>query len=91
MSAGTKDAWRAIADRYKRLQTERAAEGPGVQLACLVFAEYCAHMWAGTLAGPSLASIAVAEQVLGVRIDEVVTAELTKSAALDDAQKRGAP
>ncbi len=77
MSA-TKDAWGAIAARYRQLQSERAAEGPGVQLACLVLAEYCAHLWAGTQGGPSLALVALAEHVLGVRVDEVVASELEK-------------
>lgn len=74
----TKVAWGAIAERYRQLQSERAAEGPGVQLACLVLAEYCAHLWAGTHGGPSLALVAIAETVLGVHIDEVVAAELEK-------------
>jgi hypothetical protein len=74
----TKDAWGAIAARYRQLQSERASEGPGVQLACLVIAEYCAHLWAGTQGGPSLACVAVAEHVLGIHIDEVVAAELEK-------------
>lgn len=76
--SSTKDAWGAIAERYKQLQSERAAEGPGVQLACLVFAEYCAHLWAGTHGGPSLALVAIAEHVLGIHINEVVATELEK-------------
>ncbi len=78
--SSTKDAWRAIAERYQQLQSERAAEGPGVQLACLVLAECCAHLWAGTHGGPSLALVAIAERVLGVHIDEVVATELEKIA-----------
>lgn len=77
----TKDALGAIAARYRQLQSERAGEGPGVQLACLVLAEYCAHLWAGTQGGPSLACVAIAEHVLGIHIDEVVAAELEKITA----------
>lgn len=76
----TKDAWRAIAEHYKKLSVTRAAEGPGVQLACLVLAEYCAHLWVGTSGGPSLAMVALAEHVVGDRVDEVVAAELTRLA-----------
>ena len=78
--SSTKEAWGTIAARYRQLHSERAAEGPGVQLACLVLAEYCAHLWAGTQGGPSLALVALAEHVLGVHVDDVVAAELEKIA-----------
>ena len=84
----TQDAWRKIAEHYKRLSTERKAEGPGVQLACLVLAEYCAHLWAGNSSGPSLAMVALAERIVGDRVDEVVAAELAK---ITDAQKKALP
>ena len=78
MSAATHAAWQRIAEHYKRLSVARASEGPGVQLACLVLAEYCAHLWAGTSGGPSLAIVALAEHVLGDRLDEVVAAALVQ-------------
>jgi hypothetical protein len=77
------DAWRAIAAHYQRLATQRSAEGPGVQLACLVLADYCASLWTGAR-GPSLAMVALAEHILGDRVDEVVAAELIK---LDSARE----
>jgi hypothetical protein len=81
MSADTHAAWRRIADHYQRLMSTRQAEGPAVQLACLVLAEYCVHLWSGSHAGPSLAMVALAEHVLGERVDETVAAELTKIAS----------
>lgn len=77
------EAWRAIAEHYQQLSTARKAEGPAVQLACLVLAEYCVHLWAGDRAGPSLPMVALAERLVGDHVDEAVAAELTKIAAAD--------
>jgi len=71
------DAWRAIAEHYHKLAAKRSGEGPSVQLACLVLAEYCAALWTGSR-GPSLAMVALAEHIVGDRVDEIVAAELTK-------------
>lgn len=76
-AAATHDAWRKIAEHYQKLATARSSEGPGVQLACLVLADYCASLWTGSR-GPSLAMVALAEHLVGDRVDEVVAAELTK-------------
>ncbi len=89
-TANTRDAWRAVAEHYNKLSTERASEGPGVQLACLVLADYCARMWTGSGGGPSLAMVALAEHVVGDRVDEVVAAELAKIAEeRQDDRERG--
>jgi hypothetical protein len=80
MSAHTHDAWRKIAEHYKQLSNTRRSEGPGVQLACLVLAEYCVHLWVGDSGGPSLAMVAIAEHIVGAQVDEVVVTELTKIA-----------
>lgn len=77
MSKNTREAWSAIAIHYQKLAIGRSSEGPAVQLACLVLADYCAALWTGQK-GPSLAMVALAEHVLGEQIDEVVTAELIK-------------
>jgi hypothetical protein len=77
----TQDAWRKIAEHYQRLSTTRKSEGLGVQLACLVLAEYCVHLWTGDGGGPSLAMVAIAEHLVGERVDEVVASELTKISA----------
>ena len=71
----TQDAWHTIAEHYKKLSTERASEGPGVQLACLVLAEHCVHLWTGSGGGPSRAMVALAERVVGDRVDDVVDRE----------------
>jgi hypothetical protein len=76
----TKEAWRAIAERYQRLATESRG-GPAVQLAHLVIAEYCVHMWSGSHGGPSLSMVALAEHILHARIDEIVAAELDPQGA----------
>jgi len=73
----TREAWNAIAIHYQKLARQRAGEGPGIQLACLVIADYCSALWAGQR-GPSLAMIALAEHILGTQIDEVVAAALIK-------------
>ena len=72
------EAWRKIADHYTTLAATRAGKEPGVQLACLVLAEYCAHLWAGSSGGPTLAMVALAEHIIGVpelldAVDEAVT------------------
>jgi len=77
-TTNTRDAWRAIAEHYKKLSVTRASEGPGVQLACLVLADYCAHLWTGSGGGPSLAMIALAEHMVDDNVDEVVAAELAR-------------
>ena len=76
----TKEAWNAIAIHYQRLAVMRSNEGPAVQLACLVLADYCACLWAGQR-GPSLAMVALAEHLLGDKIDEVVADQLMKLSA----------
>lgn len=81
------DAWRAIADHFKHAATRRQSEGPAVQLACLVLAEYCDHLWAGSDGGPTLAMLALAEHLVGDRVDDVVAAELTKIAVADRDEK----
>jgi hypothetical protein len=76
----TREAWRAIAERYRQLSATRESEGLGVQLACLVLAEYCAHLWVGSSSGPSRAMVAITEHIVGDRVDEIVAAELAKIA-----------
>lgn len=73
----TQEAWNAIAIYYQQLAITRSSEGPAVQLACLVLADYCAALWAGN-DGPSLAMVALAEHILGTQIDDIVTAQLLK-------------
>ena len=80
MSSVAHEAWQRIATHYQVLMTERAAEGPAIQLACLVLAEYCTALWNGEEPGPSLAMVALAEHALGDRVDEVVAAEMTRLA-----------
>ena len=79
MISETHAAWKKIAQHYVRLSNERASEGMGVKLACLVLAEYCGALWAGTN-GPSLAIVAIAEQIVGTDVDDVIAAELTRIA-----------
>lgn len=74
-----REAWHKGADRYLQLATERVVEGNGVQLACLVLAEYCAHRWSGNYGGPTLEMVLLAEKIIGERLDEVVGAELVKA------------
>ena len=80
MISETHAAWKKIAEHYVRLATDRASEGLGFKLACLVLAEYCGALWAGTN-GPSLAIVAIAERIaeriVGTDVDEVIAAELT--------------
>jgi hypothetical protein len=71
-----RDAWHKGADRYRKLATDRADEGTGIQLACLVIAEYCAHRWSGNYGGPTLEMVALAENTIGERLDEAVCAAL---------------
>lgn len=81
MSAEAHAAWRRIAEHYAKLARERADDGPAVQLACLVLADYCVHLWSGSGGGPSLPMVALAEHLLGERVDIVVATELAKIAA----------
>lgn len=76
-------AWSNIAAHYQKLAVKRKDEGPGIQLACLVLADYCEALWTGER-GPSLAMVAIAEQLIGGDVDGLVAAELKK---MDNAQK----
>lgn len=71
-------AWHKGAERYNKLATERSDEGTSVQLACLVLAQYCVHQWSGDYGGPTLEMVALAENTVGERLDEVVDT-LTKA------------
>jgi hypothetical protein len=73
-------AWGKIADYYNKLAVERADEGTGVQLACLVIADFCAHEWSGDYGGPTQEMVALAESTVGVSLDETVAAELARGA-----------
>ena len=74
----TSAAWGKAGEHYRKLAQEREDEGTGVQLACLVLADYCAHRWIGDCGGPTLEMIMLAENTVGDSVDEVVAAELTK-------------
>lgn len=78
----TTEAWRKGADHYKKLAEARADEGTGVQLACLVLADYCAHRWMGDCGGPTLEMVVLAENTIGDRLDEVVAALLSGATLL---------
>jgi hypothetical protein len=75
----TAEAWRRGADHYKKLATTRADEGTGVQLACLVIADYCLHQWAGDYGGPTLEMVQLAENTVGDRLDEIVAGLLAEA------------
>jgi hypothetical protein len=75
----TTAAWRKGADHYSKLAA-RANAGAGVQLACLVLADYCVHQWSGDYGGPPLEMVLLAEGLVGERLDEVV-AGLAKESA----------
>lgn len=80
MKIKTADGWRLGADHYKRLAAARADEGTGVQLACLVLADYCAHRWIGTHGGPTLEMVQLAENTVGGdRLDEAVASLLAEA------------
>lgn len=68
----TKDAWSNTADYYRKRAQGCSDEGAGVQLACIVLADYCAHRWAEDHGGPTLEMIMLAEEAVGDRLDEVV-------------------
>jgi hypothetical protein len=55
---------RVLIDYYARLSAERANEGPGVQLACLVLADWCTYVWSDDRGGPTSEQLALAERVL---------------------------
>lgn len=69
------NAWLRAADHYKKLARARADEGTGVELACLVLADYCIHRWTGDLGGPTEEMVALAENTAGVNLDDFVTKE----------------
>lgn len=77
MALDTKTAWQRGADHYKKLAEARDDEGTGVQLACLVLADYCVHRWVGTHGGPTLEMVLLAENTVGDRLDEVIAALLS--------------
>jgi hypothetical protein len=70
----TADAWKLGASHYAKLAVERADEGTSIQLACLVLADYCMHQWSGDWGGPTLEMVALAENTVGDRLDEIVAA-----------------
>jgi hypothetical protein len=74
-----------IAEHYQKLAARSGSEGHAVQLARLVLAEYCVHLWTGDHGGPSLAMVAIAEHILNERVDETVAAALAK---ISDTQKK---
>jgi hypothetical protein len=74
-------AWRKLADYYSKLAAERADEGTGVQLACLVIADYCVHEWSGDYGGPTREMAALAENTIGESLDDQLAAELAKAEA----------
>jgi hypothetical protein len=76
-------AWSNIAAHYQKLAQKRKDEGPSIQLACLVLADYCEALWTGQR-GPSLAMVAIAEHLIGEDVDGVVAAELK---TMDDVEK----
>ena len=76
-------AWSNIVEHYQKLAQKRKDEGPSVQLACLVLADYCEALWTGQR-GPSLAMVAIAENLIGEDVDGAVATELKKMA---DVQK----
>lgn len=78
VSALLRDKWLWGADRYKKLAIERADEGTGVQLACLVLAEHCARRWAVNHGGPTPEMIALAENTVGECLNEVIAAEMAR-------------
>ena len=75
--------WSNIAAHYQQLALKRKDEGPSIQLACLVLADYCEALWTGER-GPSLAMVAIAEDLIGGDVDGIVAAELKK---MDTVQK----
>ena len=78
MTAAT-HAWSNIAAHYQKLALKRKDEGPSIQLACLVLADYCEALWTGQR-GPSLAMVAIAEHLIGEDVDGVVATELKRMA-----------
>lgn len=74
-----REAWHRGAEHYRELATTRAAEGPSVQLACLVLAQYCVFEESGDYGGPTPEMVALAESVVGEGLDAVV-ATLEKAA-----------
>ena len=76
-------AWSNIAAHYQKLALKRKDEGPSIELACLVLADFCEALWTGER-GPSLAMVAIAEHLIGGDADGLVADELKK---MGDAQK----
>ena len=72
-------AWHKLADYYRRLAADRADEGTGIQLACLVLAEYCVFEWSGDHGGPTLEMATLAENTVGESLTEKIDAELAKA------------
>ena len=83
MTTAAERAWNNIAAHYQQLALKRKDEGPSIQLACLVLADYCEALWTGK-PGPSLAMVAIAEQLVGGDVDGTVADELKK---MTDVQK----
>lgn len=71
-------AWDKLAKYFNQLAAERADEGTGIQLACLVLAQYSVHEWSGDHGGPSREMVALAENTVGACLDELFAAELAR-------------
>jgi hypothetical protein len=76
----TAAAWRRGIDYYEELAAKRADEGSGVQLACLVLADYCVYAWSGDRGGPKLEMVQLAEDIIGSRLNEVIAGFMTEAA-----------
>lgn len=72
------ELWQQLANYYKKLADTRTAEGPSIQLACLVLAEHCMYEYWGDRGGPSPPVVALAERVAGEFLDARIAAELQR-------------
>lgn len=78
-TGGAKSAWIHGAQHFKKLADDRADEGTSIQLACLVLAEHCTHeSFQDERGGPTPQMVALAENTIGVQVDEVVADLLRK-------------
>ena len=72
-------AWRRGAEHFLNLAIAREDEGTTVQLACLVLADCCEHRMSNSNGGPTLKMVALAENTIGVSLDEVVVGFLPET------------
>lgn len=70
------EAWRALAERFRKLAEMRADEGTSIQLAYLVLAQHCTRQCSDNDGGPTMEMVALAEITAGENLQD----EFTKKA-----------